>query len=141
MTKESFCWNSFMWFSVLYKRRSFFKERNLRFACWCWYVYRIIFISFSNESYHIYNTTSMLFSLRIFCSWCYLNNTCVGRLILYTNYRLQMKRPNAEVVKIQILFICTSFTITIIVLEKHWNICHRPYAKDFMLHKKDIKAC
>ena len=51
-----------------------------------------------------------------------------------------MKRPNAEVVKIQILFICTSFTITIIVLRKTLKICHRPYAKDFMLHKKDIKA-
>ena len=86
---------------------------------------------FSNESYHIYNTTSMLFSLRVFCSWCYLNNTCVGRLILYTNYRLQMKRPNAEVVKIQILFICTSFTITIIVLRKTLKYLPPPVCKIF----------
>ena len=86
---------------------------------------------FSNESYHIYNTTSMLFSLRISCSWCYLNNTCVGRLILYTNYRLQMKRPNAEVVKIQILFICTSFTITIIVLRKTLKYLPPPVCKIF----------
>ena len=131
MTKESFCWNSFMWFSVLYKRRSFFKERNLRFACWCWYVYRIIFISFGMKVIIFTTPHQCFFSLRIFCSWCYLNNTCVGRLILYTNYRLQMKRPNAEVVKIQILFICTSFTITIIVLRKTLKYLPPPVCKRF----------
>ena len=131
MTKESFCWNSFMWLSVLYKRRSFFKERNLPFRVGVGMCIELYLFLFEWKLSYLQHHINAFFSLRIFCSWCYLNNTCVGRLILYTNYRLQMKRPNAEVVKIQILFICTSFTITIIVLRKTLKSLPPPVCKRF----------